>query len=246
MTPDYEKWASKFRRSRNGKAAIASLQKLSGYGDPKEFELLTFLILQNCCEAHVYDQKSIAGRLQEKRDYQKNVPDQIKAAKAVSRFAHKYFDESAHQFHRAVEALEQQHNISFPKRVNWSVILQELMNRYADNLTKSGPSVSRFIGPFLYPRTVKDQTHLPNLASLGLLFHLVLLFRDWTATGKIHVHGNGHKMPKHGRACYKQATLFHNAALSKILTVRQAQDRLIKLIRNNPGIGICSWPHYQA
>ena len=241
----FEAWKARFERSKKGKAALISLDDdLAKYGSEKNYWVIQRQILWECYQAHQYNENQIRDLLQKKRDYKKLVIDQIKAIKAVGMFANKYPGESAVAINAASTEIKKQFKgVSFPRDgINWAKYLSELMDQYAKRIKITGPFVSLRVGPLLYPKNPLTHTNLPELSIVGLLLHLVILFRDWTANGEYIVQRNSRIIPTHGRPCYKQAALFVSATLSENLSTSQASDRIKKLLKNNPGIKSGFWP----
>jgi hypothetical protein len=106
---------------------------------------------------------------------------------------------------------------------------------------RSGPWLHRVAcGNLIFARPIDSRRRHPSVG-MGLLFHLVLLLRNYTSGLRSFArYQTGQPMPSHGEPHYDLAVEFVHVATDD--EIRSPGAALRKLIRENPGIGLYHWP----
>jgi hypothetical protein len=106
---------------------------------------------------------------------------------------------------------------------------------------KAGPWTHRFVRANLIFQEPIDNRRNPFLVGTGLLFQIVFLFRNYTAGVKAFArYGAGDGLPKLGASHYDIAADF--VAIATGEKINDPKARLLKFMRENPGVGLWPWP----
>jgi hypothetical protein len=171
----------------------------------------------------------------------RSFPDQTKAIRGLASFARKHGRQSG----TALALAGFRGRGEKDEGKDLSVAFIEMLADYERALEmtsrKAGPWTHRKIcGNLIFPTPIDARKKHPSPAT-GLLFHLVLLFRNFSAgVPSFARFASGERMPEHGDPNYSLAAAFAQIATGEKLSDPGATLR--KLIRHNPQIGLCGWP----
>ena len=257
----FDEWRRDFAQSKPGRTALSALKGLEKYRDSNDYPELEDRVLRSCYSAWLFEKgpDPLEQRRQQANEIIAQIADQHKAIKTLRGFFRRHSNEVGPALAASLLCLKRK-NISLSTRDGTSlkvdVLFDEILAAYEESLkqpilgVKYGPFTHRSqLGCLDYGRAIDYQKARPDAAVNGLLFELVFLFRRWTASSEYAFpfrFMQGEAMPKRGRPCYKQVILLINAALCRDvddqIDEQLAKDRLTKLIKANPAVGLVAWP----
>jgi hypothetical protein len=213
---------------------------------PIDREWLLRVVLEACRSAENY----IARNADENDAFRKNdaaamrsFPDQRKAISSLSSFARNHGRQSGH----ALAAAGFRGRGEKDEGKDLSVAFVDMLSDYQRALRittrKAGPWTHRSVRGNLFFRTPIDGRKNHPTTGAGLLFHLVLYFRNFSeGVPSFSRYATGQPMPPHGRPHYDLAAAFVQVATGEEGLTEEPGRRLRKLIKENPGIGLFHWP----
>ena len=246
---EWDAWHEKFCQSKKGGAAIKSLNILKKYGTETKYIGLEYVLISECYKASLYNEKIDKDRLQAKRNHPKNADELINLLSKVKSMSRKHNNESHYSLQRVLNKLELEDNIIIqPEKLNGIYFLKKFIDYYIEEIkAHKTPFHSRDVGPLIFPKSVHNNTSLPDIRLTGLALHLIARFRNWTDRGEAGCITVGQFPRKYGKPCYKQVSEFINAALDlegdAIQDADSIKDRITKFLKNNPEIRIGGWPY---
>lgn len=171
-----------------------------------------------------------------------SLPDQLTAIRTLSSFARKHdrqsgFALSLAGFHHGRGEQDQGKKIS----IAFIEFLRDYQHHLPTTTRRGGPWVHRGqCANLIFQKPIDDRKRHPSVG-MGLLFHLVLLLRNYTAASESFARfQTGEPMPSHGHPHYNLARDFVRVATGK--KILPPGPSLRKLIKENPGVGLCQWP----
>jgi len=228
------------------KRPINSFRKTIGkIRTQEDCEWLLRVMLAACLSAENF----IAGGTDENEMARRNdaaaidsLPDQFKAIRTLSSFARKHdrqsgFALSLAGFHHGRGEQDQGKKIS----VAFIEFLRDYQHHLPTTTRRGGPWVHRGqCANLIFQKPIDDRKRHPSVG-MDLLFHLVLLLRNYTAESESFARFQpGEPMPSHGHPHYNLARDFVHVATGE--KIRTPGPSLRKLIKENPGVGLCQWP----
>jgi len=109
-------------------------------------------------------------------------------------------------------------------------------------LAKAGPFEHRLrYGALLHEKPIDKQSARPDPIATSLLFELALFGRHFTSPQTLRL-AMGSPMPDTGQPVLPVVVAFLEDTLDQFLSQHEADDRLRKLIKRNPGVSWAGWP----
>jgi hypothetical protein len=241
-----------------GLPLVMPVKRLDAYVDPIKLFRTTFgnmrtqtdrdwllrVVLEACRSAENY----IASNIDENKTFRRNdaaarrsLRDQDKAILTLSAFAREHDRQSG--FALALASFRGRGEQDEGKNLSVAFIdmLSDYQRALATTTRKAGPWIHRVVcANLIFPKPIDDRRRHPSVG-MGLLFHLVLLLRNYTADMQSFArHQPGEPMPSHGDPHYRLAGDFVHVATGE--EIRNPGASLRKLIKENSGLGLVQWP----
>jgi hypothetical protein len=223
--------------------AVRSLgAKLDGERPKADLDALVFHIMEACRRAERYLTRKVDNNRtlrQADRDAAKSLQDQQRAIRELRSFARRHPRQSG--FALALANFRGGTRNKGPMTDLFIEFLDDYEKGLAQTTKRAGPWTHRFFAANLvFAQPIDGRKRHPSVG-VGLLFHLVLLLRNYTAGERLFaLYRTGETMPDRGKPHYDLAAEFARVATGEDL--RSPEHALRKLINENPGIGLSSWP----